>query len=120
MSVQFDLSKLNALINDAQNKLLEAKSYIESVKTPPPHHTTNELDQTTQDFDKLPWRSYQTKQVAKLDEAAWCFGNSLGAETLLEKLKANNSKVKLGAFEYILSGPEKQFISRRPIKQETT
>jgi hypothetical protein len=112
------------VIDQLLNKIGEAKGLVDTTKTPP-HQTTNqssqsvtEPNQTTQDLDKLPWRSYKSKQAATPDESAWLFGNTKGAEKLLENLKANDGKVKLGTFEYSISGQEKQFIARNPVKQE--
>jgi hypothetical protein len=71
------------------------------------------------DLAKLPWKSYQTKQDAKQDEAAWIFANTKGAEVLLADLKTRN-KVQIGSFEYTFSGKERQFISRKPLKEKKT
>jgi uncharacterized protein YpmS len=112
--LQYEIEVIDQLLN----KIGEVKGFVDATK--PPHQTTNESNQAMSDFDKLPWRSYATKNAAQLDENAWVFGSTKGAEVLLEKLKANDGKVKLGAFEYSISGPEKQFISRNLVKQESS
>jgi hypothetical protein len=68
------------------------------------------------DLAKLPWKSYQTKQDAKENEAAWIFSNTAGAEALLATLKAKDGKTRMGDFDYQIQGQEKQFISRKPVK----
>ncbi len=67
-------------------------------------------------FDKLPWRSYVTKQAADPEEAAWIFSNTQGAESLVSTLKAKDGKATIGRFEYQLQGPEQKFIARKPAK----
>jgi hypothetical protein len=132
MAVQYDSSKLNDFelamisveinccyhrieqLNELLNKVGEVKECLDTGKAS--HQTANEPNQTTTDFDKLPWKSYKTKQDAKTDEAAWIFANTKGAETLLATLKSNNEKVQLGNFEYSVQGPERQFIARKPVK----
>ena len=71
----------------------------------------------SESLEGLPWRSYQTKQDAKPDEAAWIFANTKGAEALSAVLKTKD-KAQIGTFEYSRSGPEKQFISRKPLKSK--
>jgi len=103
-------------------KMGEAKGYTEESTKNPPHQPTNQPNQnvteptTTPNFDHLPWRSYKTKQAATTEENAWIFTNTSSAETLLKTIKDNNEKSTIGAFEYILTGPEKQFITRKPVK----
>ena len=96
------------------NKYGEAQGFIDSGKAPPAKNEPGQLPGT--DFDNLPWKSYQTKQAAKTDEAAWVFSNAQGAEALLSTLKAKDGKAKIGNFEYQLQGPERQFIARKPVK----
>ena len=131
MSVIFDLSKISdfeiakliakrdclqykiEVLDQLLSKIGVAKGYTEdSAKTP--HQTT--ADQTTPNLDILPFTSYKTKQVALMDEDGWIFANSKGAETLLKFIKNNNGKFTLGSFEYSLTGPEKQFITRKIAK----
>ena len=70
----------------------------------------------SEDLTKLPWKSYQTKETAKENEAAWVFANTKGAESLLALLKTKD-KATIGNFTYELQGKEKQFISRKPVKK---
>ena len=69
----------------------------------------------SEDLKNLPWKSYQTKEAAKENEAAWIFCDTKGAEALLAVLKTKE-KAEIGNFEYARSGAEKQFISRKPLK----
>jgi hypothetical protein len=107
-------------LTEILNKDGEAKGYTNTTKTPPPNQTTNQPNQTTSDFDKLPWKSYKTKQDAKPDEAGWIFANTKGAETILETLKANDGKAKFGNFECYLQGENQTFIARKPVKTESS
>jgi len=90
----------------------KAKGYIdknsdfEADKTP----ARNEV------FDKLPWRSYVTKQAADPEESAWIFSNTKGAESLVSTLKAKDGKATIGRFEYQLQGTDQKFIARKPVK----
>jgi hypothetical protein len=74
--------------------------------------TTTELPGV--DLAKLPWKSYQTKETAKENEAAWIFANTKSAEPLLAVLKTKD-KIQIAHFEYSFSGRERQFISRKPL-----
>ena len=81
--------------------------------------TDSEADKTqtgNEIFDKLPWRSYTTKQAADPEEAAWIFSNTQGAESLVSTLKAKDGKATIGRFEYQLQGPEQKFLARKPVK----
>jgi len=88
--------------------------YIQSLALPEIEERKAELP-SSENLETLPWRSYQTKQDAKPDEAAWIFSDTKGAEALLAILKTRD-KTQIGAFEYSRSGREKQFISRKPLK----
>lgn len=101
------------LISELLTKIGEAKGITdnENQQTKP---SANQLPGT--DLDKLPWKSYQTKQTAKPDEAAWIFSNAQGAEALLATLKSKDGSAKIGNFEYQLQGAERQFIARKPVK----
>lgn len=69
-----------------------------------------------EDFSQLPWKSYNTKEDAKPNEAAWIFSDIKGAESLLASVRTKD-KVKIGKFEYNLrQGRDKSFISRKPVK----
>jgi hypothetical protein len=112
--LQYNIDVLDQLLN----QIGEAKGYADATK-PPLHQTIGELNNTKDDFSKLPWVSYATKQAAKPDEAGWVFANKKGAEELLSTLKTNNGKVSLGNFEYTLQGAEQTFIARKPVKENS-
>ncbi len=96
------------------NKIAEAKGYSDTEKADPTKSESNQLPRI--DFDKLPWKSYKTKQPASPEEAAWIFSNTQGAEALLSDVKSKDGQAKIKGFEYQLQGPQHQFISRKPVK----
>jgi len=68
-------------------------------------------------IEGLEWISYQTKKAAQRSESAWIFRTTPGAEELVKAIEASeNHRVELGEYDYGFSGPEKQFIARRPRK----
>jgi hypothetical protein len=104
-------------IDEVLNAVRQAKGYA---------YATNKTEQKTAqpiqnslpgsvDLSTLPWKSYQTKEAAKPDEAACIFANTIGAEALTADLKTHD-KSKIGNFEYSFSGKEKQFIARKAVK----
>jgi len=118
---------VKANINGSE-ELPVAKAQLESTvdtwlaNTLPPAVVTTEKHEAqpslpgSETLSVLPWKSYQTKQAAKENEAAWIFANTKGAEALLASLKTKD-KVQISKFEYNLSqGHDKQFISRKPLK----
>jgi ketopantoate hydroxymethyltransferase len=114
MDNKFDFSKISDLLNEAQNKLVEAKGCLDAWKASQP--AVNESSHTEMVLSELPFKTYHTKQPAGCDEAGWIFSNTQGAETLLSTLKNNNGKATIGSFEYQLQGAEQQFIGRKPVK----
>jgi hypothetical protein len=96
------------------NKIAEAKGYADTEKAAPTKSEPNQLPRI--DVDKLPWKSYKTKQPASPEEAAWIFSNTQGAEALLSIVKSKDGQAKIENFEYQLQGAQHQFISRKPIK----
>jgi hypothetical protein len=70
----------------------------------------------SEDLRSLPWKTYHTKEAAKENDAAWIMSNTKGAEVLLSLLKTKGAKVRIGRFDYALSGKDCQFISRSPVK----
>ena len=91
----------------------------EKQKVTPTKNTNSEADKTqagNEIFDKLPWRSYTTKQAADPEAAAWLFSNTQGAESLVSTLKAKDGKATIGRFEFQLKGPEQKFLARKPVK----
>ncbi len=98
-------------IDELLNKIGQAKGFADASK-PTSKPDTSGLPGI--DLNKLPWKSYKTKQSATLEEAAWIFSNTKEAEALLATLKSHDGKTTIGNFEYTFSGNEKQFISRKP------
>lgn len=76
-----------------------------------------------QELEKLPWKTYKSKEDCKPDEAGWIFTNSPGAEVLSDLIKKQGKEavVQIGAYRFDVrfSGTEKQFIGRAPAKTET-
>ncbi|MCJ7762032.1 hypothetical protein MUP38_01085 [Candidatus Bathyarchaeota archaeon] len=76
----------------------------------------------SQEFEKLPWKTYKSKEDCKPDEAGWIFTNTQGAEALADLIKkqGKDAVVQIGAYKFDVkfSGAEKQFIGRAPAKTE--
>jgi len=71
------------------------------------------------DLETLPWTSFKTKQAAKKGEAGWIWRSLENAKDLAMAIEAaEGQRLTLGDLEYKFSGPEKQFISRRPVGPE--
>ncbi len=102
---QFKAQRIDELLN----KIGEQQGFSDAEKKEPSPLPGS-------DFSALPWKSYATKTDAKPDEAGWIFANTKGAEALLATVKVQ-SKAPIGDFEYSFSGPEHQFISRKPLKK---
>lgn len=101
------------LISELLTKIGETKGITDNEKQEP-KKPANQLPGT--DLDKLLWKSYQTKQATKPDEAGWIFANAQGAEALLATLKSNDGKVTIGNWTYQLQGNQNQFIARNSAK----
>lgn len=103
-------------LRDAAQMMADsANEYIDSLA---PNVTNQEKSVAlpgSTDLSQLPWKSYKTKQAAAPDEAAWIFADTQGAESLHATLKTKD-RAQIGSFDYSLSGREKQFISRKPVK----
>ena len=80
-------------------------------------------------LEELPWSTYRTKVRAKPGDAAWTknpeyFKGILEgpartlAVDLAKAIKTAEGKLKLGEYEFTLSGEDDRFIGRRPVKQE--
>lgn len=73
-----------------------------------------------QGLDKLPWKSYRTKDfTTNPKEAGWIWANIQLAKELASQLEQHNGKIIVSGMEYSFSGPEankKQFIARKPTK----
>ena len=80
-------------------------------------------------LEELPWSTYRTKVRAKPGDAAWTKNpehfkgilegpaRTLAVE-LAKAIKTAEGKLKLGEYEFTLSGEDDRFIGRRPVKQE--
>ena len=75
-----------------------------------------------QELEKLPWKTYKSKEDCKPNEAGWIFTNTQGAEALSDLIKKQGKEavVQIGdyRFDVKFSGAEKQFIGRAPAKTE--
>jgi hypothetical protein len=75
-----------------------------------------------QELEKLPWKTYKSKEDCKPDEAGWIFTNTQGAEVLADFIKKQGKEavVQIGdyTFDVRFSGAEKQFIGRTPAKTQ--
>lgn len=85
--------------------------------------TTPEKNQINpQELEKLPWKTYKSKEDCKPDEAGWILTNTQGAEALANLIRKQGKEavVQIGAFKFDVkfSGAEKQFIGRAPSKTE--
>jgi len=68
-------------------------------------------------IEQLPWKSYQKKVPCTPGEAGWIFTNAEGAEDLVKAIRASpKEKLELPPYQFMFSGKEKQFISRKPLK----
>jgi len=75
-----------------------------------------------QELEKLPWKTYKSKEDCKPNGAGWIFTNTQGAEALADLIKKQGKEavVQIGAYKFDVrfSGAEKQFIGRAPAKTE--
>ena len=75
-----------------------------------------------QELEKLPWKTYKSKEDCKPNEAGWIFTNTQGAEVLSDLINKQGKEavVQIGAYKFDVrfSGAEKQFIGRAPAKTE--
>jgi len=70
------------------------------------------------EIEKLPWKDYQRKQPCRPGDPGWIFTNVEGAQELANLIKASpKEKLVLPPYQFSFSGQEKQFISRKPIKE---
>lgn len=111
--LQFEVEQ----IDDLLNRIGVSRGFEDAAKTRP--STESKAKEVTlpgsENISKLPWKSYQTKQLAKENEAAWIFANTIGAEALTAELKTHD-KAQIGKFEYSFSGKDRQFIARKPLE----
>lgn len=75
-----------------------------------------------QELEKLPWKTYKSKEDCKPNEAGWIFTNTQGAEALADLIRKQGKEAiaQIGAYKFDVkfSGAEKQFIGRAPAKTE--
>jgi len=70
------------------------------------------------EVEKLPWKTYKDKTPCTPGESGWAFANAPGAEGLVKAIKSSpNEKLELPPYRFTFSGKEKQFISRKAIKE---
>ena len=75
-------------------------------------------------LEALPWTTYRTKELAEPGHTGWIknprnfpdFDDPVAAD-LAKTLTRSDGKLELGEYVYSLSGKEKQFINRKPIKK---
>lgn len=75
----------------------------------------------SEESGKLPWKTYQTKELCKPDEAGWIFSNTPGAEVLSQFIEnqGNSTEVQIGGYMFRVrfSGNQRQFIGRVPVQK---
>jgi len=75
-----------------------------------------------QELEKLPWKTYKSKEDCKPQDAGWIFRNTKGAEALADLIEKQGKgvTVQIGQhrFEVKFSGADSQFIGRAPIKSQ--
>jgi hypothetical protein len=90
---------------------------------PATRETPKKTQLASQELEKLPWKTYNSKEDCKPNEAGWIFTNALGAEALSELIKKQDKEpvVQIGDYNFSVkfSGAEKQFIGRAPVKTQT-
>lgn len=73
-----------------------------------------------EEFDKLPWRDYKTKEPVGTGHTGWIMWERDNGADLAKLIRqAPAEKLKLGQYEFTFSGKEKQFISRKVIEPAT-
>ncbi|MGA2385277.1 MAG: hypothetical protein ABSG33_01945 [Candidatus Bathyarchaeia archaeon] len=94
-----------------------------STHKPVPRETPKKTQLISQDLEKLPWKTYNSKEDCKPNEAGWIFTNTPGAEALSELIKKQDKEpvIQIGDCNFTVrfSGAEKQFIGRAPVKTQT-
>jgi hypothetical protein len=105
---------------------LSRKSALEAIKlwlSEKPAEEPKPSAVSIEEIDKLPWRSYQTKDLIGPGHHAWILWERDGGEELAKAIReAPEQKLKIGPYEFAFSGKEKQFLSRKvvePIPEET-
>jgi hypothetical protein len=90
---------------------------------PATRETPKKTQLASQEIEKLPWKTYNSKEDCKPNEAGWIFTNTPGAEVLSDFIEKQGKEavVQIGAYNFDIrfSGAEKQFIGRAPVKTQT-
>ncbi len=94
-------------------------SWLTQGRAPAPVKPLPQLD--PDELEKLPWKTYRTKEPAKPGEAAWTMRDTKGAEALVDLLEKQGKEVRvqIGTQNYVVkfSGDKRQFLGRAPIKE---
>lgn len=68
-------------------------------------------------LDKLPWKHYQTKELVGPGHTGWILWERDGGADLAKIIReSQEQKLKIGPYEFVFSGKEKQFISRKVVE----
>jgi DNA transposition AAA+ family ATPase len=90
---------------------------------PATRETPKKTQLSSQEIEKLPWKTYNSKEDCKPNEAGWIFTNTPGAEALSDLIKKQGKEVvvQIGDYNFSVkfSGAENQFIGRAPAKTQT-
>lgn len=104
---------LSQLLHQREEEIQLIRGYLESLKP---------IEVKAEELERLGWTSYTTKQPATQEEAGWIFTSDRDGrikpevEPLLKALSnSQNGRLKIGGFEYRLSGSGR-FIQRRPLR----
>ena len=74
---------------------------------------------TVEVVDKLPWKDYKTKEPMGPGHTGWIMWDRDGGGALARVIhEAPEQRLKLGSYEFVFSGKEKQFIGRRVVEPE--
>src|SRR3989337_443710 len=75
------------------------------------------VKQSVEELDKLPWKHYQTKEVVGPGHAGWILIERDGGDELAKAIRESpEQKLKIGPYEFVFSGKEKQFLSRKVVE----
>ena len=67
-----------------------------------------------EEFDKLPWKHYQTKALVGPGHTGWILVERDGGQTLAKLIEAcPEKKLRVGQYEFSFSGEKNQFLSRQ-------
>jgi len=112
--IEFEFS-LDATTKDFEDARQAAETKISEWMKESLTHTSAALDINR--IDKLPWKHYQTKEVVGPGHTGWILWERDGGAELARAIRESpEQKLKLGPYEFVFSGKEKHFISRRVIE----